>query len=374
MTIRELAKLAGVSHSTASRALRDHPRIGLETRQAIQALARTHGYSPHPIVSELMAQLPQIRNIARSTIAIVTCWADWRSHAFLKAIHTGVEDRASQLGYRLEEVSLLPEEMSPERVSKVLYARGIEGVLVYPFQRSPVRLDLDWGRFCGVAIGRSMAQPALHRVTASYYENVMLALHELQALGYKRIALALTTALRTRVDDAYLAAYSLYERGLAAKDRIPVFMPEDAPPVEKKTRAFLDHGIVYAGKGLEAKQVIAWLKKHRADALLCNGTPSLEELLAAGLRVPEDVGYVALDKIAEPAWVSGIDQQPERMGSAAVDLLTSHLHRHEHGVPVSPKVLTLQSRWIPGKTVRPQAGASPTAKTETLFSVRGSVH
>lgn len=371
MTIRELAKLAGVSHSTASRALRNHPRIGRETCKQIQELAKRHGYSPHPVVSELMAQLPQIKTIARSTIAIITYWQGWRRNAFLKAIHAGVERRAEQLGYKLEEFSLLSEEMRPEWLSKVLYARGIEGVLIYPFQRSPVRLDLDWSRFCGVAIGRSMAQPALHRVGASYYDNVMLALHELQALGYKRVALALVTALRTRVDDAYLAAYSLYERSLPAKDRIPVFMPEDGAPVEKKSRAFLDHGIVYAGKGLPAAEVVAWLRKHRADVLLCNGTPSVQELAEAGLRIPEEVGYVALDRIAAPSWVSGIDQQPEWMGGAAVDMLTSHLYRHEHGVPAIPKVLNLQSHWVPGRTVRPQPGASSRAPT-ALLPVRPS--
>jgi LacI family transcriptional regulator len=36
VTIKELAQIAGVSHPTVSRALRNHPRIGKETRMRIQ--------------------------------------------------------------------------------------------------------------------------------------------------------------------------------------------------------------------------------------------------------------------------------------------------------------------------------------------------
>lgn len=46
-TIRDIAAKAGVSVSTASRALNDNPRISLETRQRIQALAAEMGYEPN---------------------------------------------------------------------------------------------------------------------------------------------------------------------------------------------------------------------------------------------------------------------------------------------------------------------------------------
>ena len=44
-TVRQLAELAGVSRTTISLALRNHPSISLKTRERIQQLADEHGYT-----------------------------------------------------------------------------------------------------------------------------------------------------------------------------------------------------------------------------------------------------------------------------------------------------------------------------------------
>lgn len=46
ITTKELAQIAGVSQSTISRSLANHPRISKATRTRIQDLARAHGYRP----------------------------------------------------------------------------------------------------------------------------------------------------------------------------------------------------------------------------------------------------------------------------------------------------------------------------------------
>lgn len=353
MTIRQLAKLAGLSHTTVSRALRDHPRISLETRKLVQRLAKKHGYAPHPMVSELMAQLPHIRQIARSTLALVTWWPQWKGHIFLKAIHDGVSERAQELGYQVEEFPLHKGEMSPARLQSVLEARGIQGVLVYPFERSPSRLEMDWQRFTGASIGLSLVEPELHRVVAGYYSNMLLTLHELRKLGYRRIALALKPELRVRVSDAYLAAYLLYERELPVEERMPLFRPAGAAAGAEHYDAYSEP-IAHSGFDLDPAEVAAWLKQHRADALICNYNPRPELLRKEGIRIPEDLGYAALDCAIATPDVSGIDQLPRQMGVAAVNLVTAHLQRHERGAPEYPEVITVRSRWRPGKTVRAQ--------------------
>ncbi len=45
-TIKDIAKLAGVSISTASRALNDNPRISEATRTKVKQIAAELGYSP----------------------------------------------------------------------------------------------------------------------------------------------------------------------------------------------------------------------------------------------------------------------------------------------------------------------------------------
>lgn len=47
VTIKDVAKVAGVSHTTVSRALRDNPAISAETAAYIQKLAEEMGYVPN---------------------------------------------------------------------------------------------------------------------------------------------------------------------------------------------------------------------------------------------------------------------------------------------------------------------------------------
>jgi LacI family transcriptional regulator len=341
MTIRELAKLAGVSHATVSRALRDNPRLPKETRERIKLLAEKHGYTPHPMVSQLMSQLPHVRQIARSTIAIITRWSDWRKSNYLSTVHRGVTERAMRLGHKVEEFTLNSTDMTPARVSKVLYSRGIEGVLIYPFESVQTEFEMDWSRLSALAIGRPFLTPNVHRVIASYFDSMMLALHELQTLGYKRIALALTPVVRARVDDAYLAAYSLYERGIPAGSRIPIFKPTHAIPWSSEMQPVGEHTILHKDIRYDPVEVAKWLRLHRADALICNFIPTVDELREAGLRIPEEIGYVTLDSIRASAVVTGIDQQLDKLGAVAVDVLTSHMNRNEFGLPDFPKVVEL---------------------------------
>lgn len=56
LTLARLAQLAGVSTSTASRALKDNPLIKQETREKVQALAKQHNYSVNAAASRLRTQ------------------------------------------------------------------------------------------------------------------------------------------------------------------------------------------------------------------------------------------------------------------------------------------------------------------------------
>src|SRR5215831_15055133 len=63
-TIADIARLAGVSKSTVSRALNDSPLIGVETRERIQAIAREHRF-------EMNAPARQLRLRRSRSVAIV---------------------------------------------------------------------------------------------------------------------------------------------------------------------------------------------------------------------------------------------------------------------------------------------------------------
>ena len=76
LTIRELAKLAGCSRTTASLALRDDPSLRPKTKDRIKELAEKHGYRRNTVVSSLMTQLRFYKKgRSREKLAVLT-WGD----------------------------------------------------------------------------------------------------------------------------------------------------------------------------------------------------------------------------------------------------------------------------------------------------------
>jgi hypothetical protein len=49
---------------------------------------------------------------------------------------------------------------------------------------------------------------------------------------------------------------------------------------------------------------------------------------------------------------SGTDENTLTIGVAAMDLLVTLMHRNERGVPTTPRTVLIDSKWVPGTTVR----------------------
>src|ERR1700760_893036 len=95
-TLEDLAKLAGVSISTVSRALNDQPLISTRTKQRIWALAREHGYA-------FRQSMPTAPIGAEGSIAIVTPHMRGRplplSHPFFLELLASIGEAARNRSY-----------------------------------------------------------------------------------------------------------------------------------------------------------------------------------------------------------------------------------------------------------------------------------
>ena len=89
VSIEDIARAAGVSHSTVSRALRESSLISVEVRERIQKLAREMGYTPNAIAQSLQTQ-------QTSTIGLVVTSID---DPFWGDVMKGVEEVARAAGF-----------------------------------------------------------------------------------------------------------------------------------------------------------------------------------------------------------------------------------------------------------------------------------
>jgi len=56
ITLEQIAKLAGVSLTTASRVINELPGVKPATRELVLQVVRQHGYQPNPMARSLAAQ------------------------------------------------------------------------------------------------------------------------------------------------------------------------------------------------------------------------------------------------------------------------------------------------------------------------------
>lgn len=340
-SIRDVARQAGVSHTAASLALRGSPRVSQATRRQVEAVASQLGYRPHPVVSSLMTQLRTLKtNSAAETLGFITAWSTrdgWEKSPNLRRFYAGVKERALHTGYKLEVFWLREPGMTARRLSQILHTRGIRGLILQSLPKAHGHLSLDWQHFAVVAKGLTILRPALHRVISSHFEDMRLVEHQLKGLGYGRLGLVLDAGLDARVDRAWLAAYLLYQHGLAARYRVPalIIRAEDRPT-----------------------RFGAWLHQHHPEVVLFSQLPVPVWVKELGLSVPQDLGLVHLDWSEECAPLAGLDADPEGIGAAAVDLLAGQLQAHEFGVPAREKVVSVSGRWVPGASLLP-AGTRP---------------
>ncbi|MCS7049364.1 MAG: substrate-binding domain-containing protein, partial [Verrucomicrobiae bacterium] len=166
--------------------------------------------------------------------------------------------------------------------------------------------------------------------------NVQKALHSLWHLGYRRPALVISRWYDRTQGFALRGGYLAEQFELAFKQRLPPFLYEE----------FHEGTIPELG---------GWLERWRPDAIICADSRVAGALERLGYRIPETMGLAHLSLADDVKGWSGIDEQHELIGSAAVDLIVSQLEHNERGLPANPRCVLIDGIWVNGSTTRRSA-------------------
>lgn len=341
-TQETIAREAGCSVMTVSRALRGYPHISPDLRERILGIAERMAYRPDPVLSVLNAYRTRKRKAKEvNVLAFLTNWRSelgWRQFHHLIMLYDGIGRRAAELGFKVEHMWLGDPALKKRRASEILYARGIQGLILAPLQANVGHITMDWAHFTTVSIGYSVVSPRTHSVTTDYYQGMVAAWRRLNRLGYQRIGLAFSRRHEVRTRSRWSAAFESLQAHLPKNRRVPSLL--DA----------VEEGSAYSPATLGQKTFERWFRKHQPDAVLSLGPGTPDWIRKTGRRVPEDVGYGNLDLQDPDGEMSGIYQHPELIGTAAVDLLQILLQRFESGLPEVPQNMVIDPTWIDGKT------------------------
>lgn len=339
MNLRHLARLAGLSPSAVSLALRDSPKIAEATRRRIRALAEKHGYRPDAKVIAMMTHLRKPAAArAQACFGVVSFYPSqkpWEASRHHNEVYEGMRRRAGELGYRLEPLWLRAPGMTYRRARGILDARGIEGLLCFGSPDLEQEFPAELGHYAIVTVGLSIRTP-LHRVTSHFYKDTINLLNRVHQLGYRRPGLVLGRYEASRSAHAHTAAYLGWCEHMLGPGR--------ALPVQLVDR-------------VEEKPLMAWLEAQRPDVLifvhLYDMLPELRAVLKKNrVRVPAQLGVAVLSQLLEGSGFSGLQQNQPLMGAWAVELLAARIANHDLGIPANPRTEMVESRWIENRSLR----------------------
>lgn len=120
VTIKDIARELGISPSTVSRALKDHPDISQETKRLVNELAAKYNYKPNIIALSLRNQRSNVIGVIIPEIV----------HYFFSSVISGIEEVANEHGYSVM-ISQSAEDYTREVAACDTFLNGIiDGILV----------------------------------------------------------------------------------------------------------------------------------------------------------------------------------------------------------------------------------------------------
>jgi LacI family transcriptional regulator len=333
VTIMDVARQAGLSRSGTAYALKDDPHVSKATRVRVQQIAAELGYRPDPMLSKLMAHLHAGR-AKRYVGKIAFINPDPKSDFVqitpaLTAFFADAKSRAAALGYETEEFWLHEPGRSPQRLARMLLARGIRGIVVGDMETRGRLPEFPWEHFAAVTVGYSVVQPILSRVVPHHYRNTVLAMERVLAAGYRRHGLLTLHRQEDAMVRLHVAAFMAFQEELPAESRVALMNSATMTP----------------------EKIRSWFDEQKPDVILTTNYPAKIHLKEAGIRVPQDVSLVSLLRWDEETGIAGVRPGFERLGTVAINQLVSLLQHDERGVPENCTTLELEGWWTDGTSM-----------------------
>jgi LacI family transcriptional regulator len=275
-TVHDVARAAGVSAMTVSRAINDKPGVGEQLRGRIKQLADELGYRPNQNARSLAGQHSMTIGLVVPDIA----------NAFFAQIARGAEDTAYERGYTVLLVNTGESVQREQAALDTLWQKDVDGIILCSARMAPDELQQQVARFPAVVlVNRELPQPPAQATTININDRsgATAAVRHCVQRGCSRIALAAgpaTSYSAQRRLDGYRAALS--DAGLW-------FDPE-----------LLEHCTPDLNGGYHAAAALLG-RRPKLDAIIgfndMVAIGALQYLQQHGYNVPADVAVIGFDDI-----------------------------------------------------------------------------
>jgi LacI family transcriptional regulator len=312
MSLRDIAKHAGVSVGTASNVLNRPGLVAPETVKRVQQVMEELGYVPNGYVKQMSVGHSRTLGLVVPNVF----------NPFFAEVARGVEDAAAKKNYAVFICNTDESREREERFMGVLVEQLVKGVLITPTSMKPGHIKTLKERGISVGLlsapGKSSSECS---VTVNDVFGAEIAIEHLVELGHQHIAWICGPDSIPQVIDRTKGV------AIAAKHHKIQVDTVRSPSMK------FDGGVQ------AAEEILAMNPRPTgifcANDLLALGV--MRTLLAAGVKIPEDISLIGYDDIefalTAPVPLSSIIQPAYQLGYTATQLLLSEcdsIETHAH--------------------------------------------
>jgi LacI family transcriptional regulator len=315
-TIKEIAKIAGVSRSTVSRVLNNDENVNDRTRTKVQAIIDKMAYQPSPVARGLITGRTRVLGLV-VPIFVSSLFKD----PFFSLLAQGISSACTLNNYTL--MLWLIETNHEKRIyENILNNRLIDGIIVASSKiGDPLIEGLVHRKMPLVQIGRNDC-PEISSVDVDNIHGAMMAVRHLVSIGkHKPATITGQMELYSGID-----RLTGFKRGLQ----------DNHLPIVNERIAFGDYT---EESGYTQTKIL--LSKVKFDGLFVASDMmafgAIQAIQEAGLRIPEDIAVVGFDDVPAAARyqtpLTTIRQPIQQLGSIAAQTLIDQLEHNDTGTP-----------------------------------------
>ncbi|HZG75312.1 MAG TPA: LacI family DNA-binding transcriptional regulator [Paenibacillus sp.] len=315
VTIKDVARRAGVSPSTVSRVISNHPRISEETSLRVRKVMEEIGYHPNMMAKSLVSRT------TRTIAVILPRPADELfQNLFFSEVIRGIVTQSTRSGYDLLMATGTTEREELETVTRLVRGRRVDGILLlYSRANDPVVAMLKEADFPFAIIGRNEDYPDILTIDNDNVQASYDATRHLISQGHERIGFV-SGPPNLIVSRDRLAGYSkaMREAGLPVRND------------------WIVEGEFLQESGYRAMSLLMGLPERPTALVVIDDVVTfgiLRGLVELGYSVPKDLGLVSFNNIvfselATPP-ISSIDIGIYQLGyTASQELIRSIQPEH----------------------------------------------
>ncbi|QKS70659.1 LacI family DNA-binding transcriptional regulator [Paenalkalicoccus suaedae] len=310
-TIKDIAKIAGVSVTTVSRALNGYSDVSEKTRSRVEQVAKELKYSPNAVARTLVMNKSKTIGLLVSDLNRAGA-----KDMFTYEVMCGINDSVSDEDYDLILFSTNHDKQQVKTYTQLCQERQVEGVIMQGVRMNDTYLtEIMDSQIPCVLIDVELEGDSVGYVSTDNVFGAQMAVKHLVNLGHKKIGFI-----------------NGHDQALVSKKRREGYEKELT-----SAGITIDESLIANGEFNELQaEIVARdiLTKHQditaffcASDLMALG--AMRAIQQKGLRIPEDISIVGFDDITLAQYTSPplttVSQDKYQMGYVAAKLLIGML-------------------------------------------------